>query len=145
MQKKKKKKTKKLCIVFPQSVKSCTWWSLKTASVSHKRRHRHACSARIAQNSFIFGSGAARKVRKMSCTPPREKTLRAPKANFCHHRNDVIFGARTQANVSSINQPSAAPALIRYFKLNTACQDGPLCKNGNACVNLWHLKIRIWP
>ncbi len=26
--------------------------------------------------------------------------------------------------------------LIRYFKLNTGCQDGPLCKNGNACVNL---------
>ncbi len=22
-----------------------------------------------------------------------------------------------------------------YFKLNTGCQDGPLCKNGNACVN----------
>ncbi len=25
--------------------------------------------------------------------------------------------------------------LIRYFKLNTGCQDGPLCKNGNARVN----------
>ncbi len=34
------------------------------------------------------------------------------------------------------------PALILYFKLNTGCQeiqDGPLCKNGNARVNLWHL------
>ncbi len=33
----------------------------------------------------------------------------------------------------------ATPVLIRYFKLNTAGQDGPLCKNGNARVNLWHL------
>ncbi len=36
-------------------------------------------------------------------------------------------------------------ALIRYFEFNTGCQNRPFCKNGNACVNLWHLYIRIWP
>ncbi len=45
------------------------------------------------------------KLQKMSCTPPREKTSHAPKVYFRQHRNDVIFGARTQATASSINQP----------------------------------------
>ncbi len=39
---------------------------------------------------------------KMSCTPPREKTLRAPKANFRQHRDDIIFGAHTQANLRTL-------------------------------------------
>ncbi len=53
-----------------------------------------------------------------------------------------------------LNQPSLCSvclthvhtlaALIRYFKLNTGCQDGPLCKNGNARVNVWHLYTRLW-
>ncbi len=39
------------------------------------------------------------KLQKMLCTPTRETTSRALKANFCQHRDDVIFGARTQANL----------------------------------------------
>ncbi len=39
------------------------------------------------------------KLPKMLCTPPREKTSRALKANFRQHRDDVIFGTCTQANL----------------------------------------------
>ncbi len=40
-------------------------------------------------------------------------------------------------SVFRLSDAPAAPVLIRYFKFNTGCQDGPLCKN--ARVNLWHL------
>ncbi len=40
-----------------------------------------------------------RKLQKMLCTPPRENTLGALKANFRQHLDDVIFAARTQANL----------------------------------------------
>ncbi len=50
-----------------------------------------------------------------------------------------IFALNGLLIVLSVFRLSDARALILYFKLNTAGQDGPLCKNGNARVNLWHL------
>ncbi len=59
----------------------------------------------------------------------------------------ILSSCRLSLNASRISKTKPPPSLcfvclthvpavlIRYFKLNTGCQDGPLCKNGNARVN----------
>ncbi len=58
---------------------------------------------------------------------------------FCKKNGNNLSFLLSVFRLSARVHAPSAPALIRYFKLNTACQDGPLCKNGNARVNLWHL------
>ncbi len=55
--------------------------------------------------------------------------------HYCKDRFRVGVGVdvnKTQSNRRSFS---------KYLNF----QDGLLCKNGNARVNLWHLQIRIWP
>ncbi len=54
-------------------------------------------------------------------------------------KNKTNLTLLSEFRLSDARATPAAPLLIRYFKLNTTAQDGPLCKNGN----LWHLYIRI--
>ncbi len=42
--------------------------------------------------------------------------------------NSLLMVSLSVFRLSACVHAPAAPALIRYFKLNTACQDGPLCE-----------------
>ncbi len=53
--------------------------------------------------------------------------------------NSLLIVSLSVLRLSDARARARRTGANSVFKTKTACQDGPLYKNGNARVNLWHL------
>ncbi len=126
------KKATRLSIVFRQSIKKhLIEFELHIKLLLFHTNAGTDMYVRLKSARTRASSGVELRVKlhKMLCTPPRKKTSRALKANFCQHLDDLIFVARTHA---TLLMRQVLISLNTHF-LGVCCRD---TNNVNATITV---------